>query len=87
MHELKIYRRVMCQDNEEWCKIWRKIDVSFPNWHGEFDEFWPEHSKVSIIWTLMGSFWKKFIMSELKEYIGVMVHDTEEWCKIWRKSD
>ena len=66
MHKLKIYRGVMCQDNEEWCEIWRKIDVSFQNWHGEFDEFWPDHSKVSIIWILMGSFWKKLIMSELK---------------------
>ena len=29
--------RVMCYDNEEWCKIWRLFDLSFQNWHGEFD--------------------------------------------------
>ena len=44
-NELKIYRGVMCNDTEKWCKIWRRIDLSFQNWHEEFDEFWPEHSK------------------------------------------
>ena len=24
---------------------------------------------------------------ELKKYIGVMLHATAEWCKIWRKTD
>ena len=40
MYELKIYRGVMCHDNEEWYKIWRGIDLlSFENWHEEFDNF------------------------------------------------
>ena len=77
----------MCHDSEEWCKIWRGIDLSFQNWHEEFDEFWPEHSKVSKILTLMGSFWTKYVMFELKKYRGVMFHDNEEWRKIWRKTD
>ena len=34
---LKICRGVMGHDNEEWCKIWRGIDLLFQNWHGEFD--------------------------------------------------
>ena len=55
-YELKIHRGVICHDNEEWCKIWRGIDLSFQNWHEEFDKFWPEHSKVPKIFTLMGSF-------------------------------
>ena len=67
MYELKIYRGVMCHDNEEWCKIWRGIDLSVQNWHEEFDEFWPEHSKISKICTLMGCFWPKYIMFELKK--------------------
>ena len=46
MYELKIYRGVMCQDNEEWCKIWKGIELSFQNWHEEFDEFWSEHSSL-----------------------------------------
>ena len=36
---------------------------------------------------LMGFFWTKYIMFELKPYIEVMFHDTEKWCKIWRKTD
>ena len=64
--ELKIYRGVICQDNEEWHKIWRGIDLLFQNWHKEFDKFWPGHSKVSKIFTLMGSFWAKYILFELK---------------------
>ena len=49
MYELKIYRGVICHDNEEWCKIWRRIDMSVQNWHEEFDEFWPKHLKISEI--------------------------------------
>ena len=77
----------MCHDNEEWCKIWRGIDLSFQNWHEEFDEFWPEHLKVSKIFILMGSFWAKYILFKLKKYRGVIFLDIEEWCKIWRKTD
>ena len=66
MHKLKIYKRVMCTDNEEWCKTWRRIDLSVQKYLEEFDDFWPEHSKISKICTLMGSFWPKYIMFELK---------------------
>ena len=61
--------------------------MSFQNWHKEFDKFWPEHSKVSKILTLMGSFWAKYILCELKKYRGATIHDNEEWCKIWSKTD
>ena len=47
MHELKIYRGVMCYDNEEWYKIWKGIDFSVQNSNKEFEEFWTEHSKIS----------------------------------------
>ena len=40
------HRRVMFDGTEEWCKIWRGIDLSFQNWHEEFDKFWPEHSNI-----------------------------------------
>ena len=66
MYELNIYRGVMYHDNEEWCTIWRGIDLSIPNWHEQFDKFWPEHWKISKIWTLIGCFWPKYIMFELK---------------------
>ena len=48
--------------------------------------YFDRHSKVSKICTLMGSFWRKYIMFELKKSKQVMFHDTEEWCKIWRKT-
>ena len=88
MYELKIYRGVMCHENEEWCKNWRAIDLSVQNWHEEFDKFLPEHSKISKICTLMGFFWAKY-MFELKKSIGelFMFDGTEYWCKNWRKSD
>ena len=57
----------MSHQNEEWCKIWRGFDLSIQNWDEEFDEFWPEHSKLSKICTLMSCFWPKHIMSELKK--------------------
>ena len=59
MYGLKIYGGVMSHDNEEWCKNRRGIDLSFKNWAKGFDKFWPEHSKVSKICTLMGSFYPK----------------------------
>ena len=77
----------MCHDNEESCKFWRRIDLSFQNWHVEFDEFWPEHLKVPKIFILMCSFWAKYILFELKKYRGVIFHETEEGCKIWRGID
>ena len=72
---------------------WRGIQnlernrLAFQNWHKEFNKFWPEHSKVSKISTLMGSFWAKYILFELKKYRGIIFHHIEEWCKIWRKTD
>ena len=87
IHELQNYRGVISNDTEEWWKIWRGIDLSFQNWHKEFDEFWLENSKVSKIYTLMGCFWPKYIMFELKKYRGAIFHDTRAWCKISRKAD
>ena len=46
MYELKIYKGVLCHDNEEWYKIRRGIDLSVQNWHEEFDKFLREHSKI-----------------------------------------
>ena len=46
------------------------------------------HVKFHHICTLISSFcWKDCIKFQLKKYRGVMSHGTEEWCKIWRKSD
>ena len=69
MYELKIYRGAICHDNEERCKVERRIDLSFQNWHEEFDEFSLEHSKTLNICTLMGSSWSKYIMFDLKNAV------------------
>ena len=34
-----MYRGVIFHDTEEGYKTWREIDLSFQNWHEEFDEF------------------------------------------------
>ena len=39
------------------------------------------------ICTLMGSFWTEYILFELKKYRGVIFDGSEDWCKIWRKTD
>ena len=62
----KKYRGVIFHGTEKGYKISRGIDMSFRNWHKEFHKFWPEHSKVSKMFTLMGSFWAKYILLELK---------------------
>ena len=84
--QLKKYRAVMSHDTGEWCKIWRKTNLLFKQWQ-EFDEFWSEHSKVSKICTLISPFCAKYITFDLKKYRGVIFHNTEVPCKIWRKTD
>ena len=34
------------------------------------------------ICTLIGSFWAKYVLLELKSYRGVMCHDIEGWCSM-----
>ena len=85
MYELKIYRGVICYDNEEWCKIGGGIDLSFHNWHEESDKF--KYSKISKFCTLMGSFRSEYTMFELKKCRGVIFDGTGDWCKTWRKTD
>ena len=70
MYEFKNCRGVMCNGNDKWWKIWRETDLSVQNWHEEFDKFWPEHSKISKICTLMGFYWTKCTIFELKKSIG-----------------
>ena len=85
--ELEKYRGVIFHETEEGYKICRGIDSLFQNWHKEFDKILPEHSKVSKIFILIGSFWAKYILLELKKYIGVIFRETEERYKIWRGID
>ena len=46
LFELKKYRGVIFHETEEGYKIWTGINLSFQNWHKEFDKIWPEYLKV-----------------------------------------
>ena len=69
------------EDNEERCKIWKGIDLSVQNWHEESNKFWPKHSKISKICTLMGCFWPKYSMLQLRKYREVKFDGTQDWLK------
>ena len=85
--ELKKNRGIIFHETDEGCKIWGGINSLFQNWHKEFDKIWTEHSKVSKILILMGSFWAKYIFFELKRNRGIIFHETEQGCKICREID
>ena len=80
---LKKYIPVMSHDSEDWCKIWKNTDLLFQKWQ-EFGKFWLKHLKVSKICTFIGSYCAKYLKFDLKKYRGIIFHDNEEWCKIWR---
>ena len=67
MCELENCKGVMYNENEEWFKIWRGLDLSIPNWYEEFGKFWVEHLKFSKICPLMGCFCPKYTMFQLKK--------------------
>ena len=80
MYELKIYRGVMCHDTEEWCNIWRGTDLYFQNCQRNLTNF-DLSTQKSKMCTLMGSFWTKYIVFDLKKYRKVMLEGTEDWTK------
>ena len=72
LFELKkvYYTGVIFHETEKAYKIWTGIDLSFQNWHKEFDKILTEPSNFSKHLILMGSFWAKYILVELKKYRG-----------------
>ena len=77
----------MCHDNEERTKIWRGIDLFFKTDMRNltsFDTNTQKSQKFAVSWAL---FLAKYICLELKNYRGIMFDSTEDWCKIWRKTD
>ena len=79
--DLKRYRGVIFHDTEEWCKIWRKTNLWFENWHEEYGKFSPEHLKVS----KMGLWWDPFIQIRkcmslrLTEELRVMTMENDKF--------
>ena len=76
----------MSHGSEDWCKIWRKTEFLFKKWQ-EFGKYWLEPSGVSKIFKFIGFYCEKYLIFDFKKYKGVIFHDTEEWCKIWRITD
>ena len=68
-------------------KNWLQISKIIGIWITS-DKQW-KVQKVEIQWAIF--IWKlhcaKYLMFDLKKYRGVIFHDTEGWCKIWRKTD
>ena len=62
----------MCNDTEKWWKVWRGIECE------KFDELWLKHSKVSKIYILLGCFWPKYLILELKKSTEVLYFMTLE---------
>ena len=63
-------------------KFEKELTYQFKNWHTEFNKFSPKHSKISQICTLMGYFWPKYIIIELRNYRGNMFDGTQDWYKV-----
>ena len=83
----KLQRSYHFNDNEEWFKIWRGIDLSVQNWNEELDKFSPFHSKISKMCALMSCLWPNYKMFELIKCRGVILDDTKNWFKILRNAD
>ena len=67
MFEPKIYRRFMCHNAEEWCKIWGGTDLYFEKWHEKFGQLWPNIQKSQnlnfneVFLTKLHNLWPKII--------------------------
>ena len=57
-----------------WFQIWHLTNLV--NFHPT--------TRKSENFTPMGYFCPKYVRFELKKYRGVIFHDTEQWCKIWK---
>ena len=87
MFELKKYRGVMFDGTEYWCKIWEKTNLCFQKWHEELSKFSPKHVRKSKNWDFYWILLSKVENVWAENLSGVMCHDNEEWCKIWRGID
>ena len=78
--QLKKDRGVMSHDTEEWCKI----NLLFQNDKNlvNFDS----STHVCKVFIAICPFCAKYITFDQNKYTGVIFNDTEESCKIWRKT-
>ena len=83
--QLKSSEVITSHDTEEWCKIWVKVICCFKNDKNlvNFDPSTQSLKNLYFDWFLLYKVYNIWP----KKYRGVIFHDTEEWCKIWRKTD
>ena len=60
-------------------KVEKGNDLSLQNEHKAFNKFWPEHSKIQKVCTLIGCFWPKYIMLGPRKYRRVIFDDNQDW--------
>ena len=63
-------------------KLKEKLTCSFKYDIRNLVNFFPNTQK-SKNFILIGYFCRRYMRFELKEYRGVIFHDTQQWCKIW----
>ena len=84
MYKLKTYRRVICHDNIEWCKIGRRCQLK-TNMRTLALTLAHKNLKnlhfIELLLNKVNNIWAK------KKFKGVMFDGTESWCNIWRKTD
>ena len=77
--QLKKYQRVTSDDNEEWCKLLKKLAYGFKYDMRNLVNFHPSTQKSeNLFW--MGSFCPKYTRLELHIYRGFVFQNTEQWC-------
>ena len=80
--QLKKYRRFIAHGIEK-AKFKEKLTCGFKYDMRNLVNFHPTTQKFESF-TPMGYFCPKYMRFELKKYTGVISHDTEWWCKIWK---
>ena len=85
--ELEKYRGVTFHDIEQWCKIWRNPDLVVSKEAWGIGWTFIRVLKCLKNCTLMEFFCQKHVMFQLENVGGIMSHDTEDCCKVWRKTE
>ena len=87
MFELKKYRGVMFTCTQDWYKIWKKTGLCFQKLTWRIWQIFTRALESLQIGTLMIYICLKLKMYEFKTCRGLMCHDNDKWCKIWRGTD
>ena len=69
-------------DTEQWCKIWINPDIAVSKMAWGIGWTFIRAFKSLKYYTLMGSFFWKYIMFQLENFVVIMCCDAIGWCKI-----